>query len=188
MTEQTLNIPQILVFIVVTALAVRWYLSKPANAGTRPAAANRAAPRISPAQIDQVAQMFPQLDRRTIAWDLSRNGGNVAATTEKVLSGRVLETPPVSFQPPTPRAATPARTATPPVKPAQPDLITRYNLASKLGKPADPAPEEQPKPKAWSQDRNERQSNLQKRREEMILAARRKMEEKERAKASGAPA
>jgi coupling of ubiquitin conjugation to ER degradation protein 1 len=91
MTEQTLNIPQILVFVVVTVLAVRWYLSKPANSGTRPAAANRAAPRISPAQIDQVAQMFPQLDRRTIAWDLSRNGGNVAATTEKVLSGRTLE-------------------------------------------------------------------------------------------------
>jgi coupling of ubiquitin conjugation to ER degradation protein 1 len=90
MTEQTLNIPQILVFVVITVLAVRWYFSKPAD-GTRPAAANRAAPRISPTQIDQVAQMFPQLDRRTIAWDLSRNGGNVAATTDKVLGGRTLE-------------------------------------------------------------------------------------------------
>jgi len=92
MTEQTLNIPQILVFVVVTVLAVRWYLSKPANNATRPVAATRPAPRISPAQIDQVAHMFPQLERRAIAWDLSRNGGNVAATTEKVLSGRALET------------------------------------------------------------------------------------------------
>ena len=35
--------------------------------------------------------MFPQLDRRAIAWDLSRNGGNVGATTEKVLVGGGLD-------------------------------------------------------------------------------------------------
>lgn len=92
MAEQTLNIPQIIVFIIVTFLAVRWYFSKPANNGTRAATQSRGAARINPAQIDQVAQMFPQLDRRSIAWDLQRNGGNVAATTEKVLSGRTLET------------------------------------------------------------------------------------------------
>jgi coupling of ubiquitin conjugation to ER degradation protein 1 len=67
-------------------------------------------------------------------------------------------------------------------KPAHPDLITRYNLSSKLGQePA--AEEEKPKAKAWSQDRTERQANLQRKREEMILAARRKMEQKEREKA-----
>lgn len=91
MTEQTLNIPQLIVFIIITFLAARWYFSKPTGSGTRPAGQNRAAPRVNPAQIDQVAQMFPQLDRRTIAWDLQRNGGNVTATTEKVLSGRALE-------------------------------------------------------------------------------------------------
>jgi coupling of ubiquitin conjugation to ER degradation protein 1 len=36
--------------------------------------------------------MFPQFDRRQIAWDLERNRGNMAATTERVLSGRGLET------------------------------------------------------------------------------------------------
>jgi hypothetical protein len=36
--------------------------------------------------------MFPQLSRRDIAWDLQRNGGNAAATTERVLSGRPLDT------------------------------------------------------------------------------------------------
>ena len=56
------------------------------------AAANRAAVRVSPAQIDQVAEMLPQLSRRDIAWDLQRNGGNVAATTERALSGRGLDT------------------------------------------------------------------------------------------------
>ncbi|KAF1960587.1 hypothetical protein CC80DRAFT_260504 [Byssothecium circinans] len=183
MTEQTLNIPQLLVFVVVTVLAVRWYFSKPAGTGTRPTAANRAAPRINPAQIDQIAQMFPQLERRSIAWELSRNGGNVAAVTEKVLSGRPLETPPTSFQVPTLRSNTPSRTPTPAAKPVKPDLITRYNLASKIGQAPETAPEEQPKPKAWSADRAERQSNLQRRREQMILEARRRMEEKDRAKA-----
>jgi coupling of ubiquitin conjugation to ER degradation protein 1 len=92
MTEQTLNIKNMLIVVVLTALAVRWFMSKPANNAARPVAASRSGPRVSPAQIDQVASMFPQLDRRAVAWDLSRNGGNVSATTEKVLSGRALDT------------------------------------------------------------------------------------------------
>ena len=93
MAEQSINVPQVLVFIVVAFLTVRWYFSKPTAAapGTR-AAANRAAVRVNPAQIDQVAEMLPQLSRRDIAWDLQRNGGNVAATTERALSGRGLDT------------------------------------------------------------------------------------------------
>lgn len=90
MAEQSINIPQVLVFLVVSFLAVRWYFSKPATAAT--ARTHTAHARISPAQIDQVASMFPQLSRRDIAWDLSRNGGNVAATTERALAGRGLET------------------------------------------------------------------------------------------------
>lgn len=41
--------------------------------------------------MDRVQQMFPQVGRRTIMWDLQRNGGNIAATTERILSGRGLE-------------------------------------------------------------------------------------------------
>lgn len=42
-------------------------------------------------QVDQLQQMFPQLNRRDIQWDLQRNGGSVQATTERVLGGRGLE-------------------------------------------------------------------------------------------------
>jgi coupling of ubiquitin conjugation to ER degradation protein 1 len=91
MAEQSINIPQVLVFLVVTFLAIRWYFSKPSTAGTR-AAPTRAPTRINPAQIDTIASMFPQLSRRDIAWDLQRNGGNATATTERVLSGRGLDT------------------------------------------------------------------------------------------------
>jgi len=199
MAEQSINIPQVIVFLVVSFLAVRWYLSKPAAAGTR-AAPQQNAPRINPAQIDHVAQMFPQLSRRDIAWDLQRNGGNMAATTERALSGRGLDAvspnvligsmtiadtsqAPPSFTIPTPTPAVTPRRATPvAAKPAQPDLITRYNLSAKLKQTTQPASEEQPKAKAWSQDKNERQMNLQRRREEMILAARRKLEQQEKGK------
>ncbi|KAH7072522.1 AMFR protein-like protein [Paraphoma chrysanthemicola] len=184
MAEQSINIPQVLVFLVVSFLAVRWYFSKPSAAGTR-AAPHQSAPRINTAHVDQIAQMFPQLNRRDIMWDLQRNGGNVAATTERALSGRGLDVPPTSFNPVLPRpAATPTR-ATAVAKPSQPDLITRYNLSSKLTQSEAPAAE-QPKAKAWSQDRNERQANLQRRREEMILAARRKLEQQEKGKAPAA--
>ncbi len=41
--------------------------------------------------MERVQQMFPQVSRRSIMWDLQRNGGNVVATTERILSGRGLE-------------------------------------------------------------------------------------------------
>ena len=90
MAEQSINIPQVIVFAVVAFLVYRWYSSKPSTNGTRLAATRSV--QINPAQIDTIAQMFPQLNRRDIAWDLQRNGGNAAATTERVLSGRILDT------------------------------------------------------------------------------------------------
>ena len=96
MTEQTLNIPQLVVFIILAVLGVRWYL-KPASNGTRQPPQPGRTVRINPAQVDQIAQMFPQLDRRQIAWDLQRNGGNAVATTERVLSGRTLDTVSLSW-------------------------------------------------------------------------------------------
>lgn len=69
-------------------------------------------------------------------------------------------------------------------EPSQPDLITRYNLASKVAKAessgyevADSTSTAAGK-SAWSSNKNERQALLQKRREEMILAARKKMQAK----------
>ena len=138
-------------------------------------------------------------------WDLQRNGGNVAATTERILSGRGLETvrlralslrideltfrkPPQTFQPPLPIPAPSSSTSTAENKPAtpkpsKPDLITRYNLSAKIAS-ADQGAESAESTSiaggksAWSANKNERQALLQKRREEMILAARRKMQAK----------
>jgi coupling of ubiquitin conjugation to ER degradation protein 1 len=80
-------------------------------------------------------------------------------------------------------------------EPAQPDLITRYKLQDRL---ADDGSETESrgsspgaaagKTKAWSSNREERQSLLQKRRDEMILEARRKMEAKIAAEKAAAAA
>jgi hypothetical protein len=97
--------------------------------------------------------------------------------------------PPQSFQPPlpVPSSATNASPAQP--KSLQPDLITRYNLKSKIeeeaSRPITPIVEEEKKQgNAWSANKGERQALLQRRREEMILQARRKMEARVKAESA----
>jgi len=94
--------------------------------------------------------------------------------------------PPPTFQPPSLAPSTPSTTNTTAPKPPRPehiDLIKRYNLGSKIGS-TPPAPEEAGRSlqQTWSNNKNERQALLQRRREEMVLNARRKMEERERGK------
>jgi coupling of ubiquitin conjugation to ER degradation protein 1 len=91
--EPSLNIPSLLTLAVVSFFVLRWFLNRddsPAGAGGR--ARGRGGNAVDPAQVDQITQMFPQLGTRDIMWDLQRNGGSVAATTERILTGRGLET------------------------------------------------------------------------------------------------
>ncbi|KAK3688574.1 CUE domain-containing protein [Podospora appendiculata] len=203
-TDEQVNVPSLVVILVISGLIIR-YLFFSAPAPPSPAAQarqQRDASRAREAAVERIQQMFPQVERRTALWNLQRNGGNIAATTERILAGRT-ETPPITFQPPPPPDATPSaqqqqqrqqqqqqqnQEAKPADKPPQPDLITRYNLKDKVGAAA--AEEEVPasgssgaaagqgRAKGWSQNKDERQSLLQKRRDQMILDARRKMEAK----------
>lgn len=87
--------------------------------------------------------------------------------------------PPITFQPPPPPGQTTSTVTVTPgrqvEKPAQPDLITRYNLKDKVDVADVQSEEAEKKGKGWSSNREERQTALQKRRDEMILQARRKM-------------
>ncbi|PQE31657.1 hypothetical protein CJF32_00007165 [Rutstroemia sp. NJR-2017a WRK4] len=193
MSEQTVNLPQLIIVILVGVFAIRYlFFSGSTTSGSnRNTSANNV--RAREGDVERIQQMFPQVSRRSIMWDLQRNGGNVVATTERILSGRGLENPPQSFQPPPPAQTPTSSTPTPAAKPAQPDLITRYNLKAKLAaqeaeaqaQAQAAAVESETKPKqggqSWSANKGERQALLQKRREEMILAARRKMEERVKA-------
>ncbi|KAK8060278.1 hypothetical protein PG996_010208 [Apiospora saccharicola] len=199
MADEQISIPSLILIVVLGGLAVRYFFFSSATPSTgqqqpRDAAA---AARTREAAVERIQQMFPQLDRRAILWDLQRTGGSISATTERVLSGRI-ETPPVTFQPPSPpRTPANAGSATArsqqqkPVVPksTEPDLITRYNLQSRVSESsggAEGGDSVDGKGKAWSSNRDERQSALQRRRDEMIIAARRKMEAKIAAERAGA--
>lgn len=183
-SQASINIPQLIAVALVGFLAIRWFMNKPATGTSN--SSSRNTRQVDVNKVDQVSSMFPQLDRRAIAWDLHRNGGNVAATTERVLAGRGLDNPPPSFQPNLPSPATAAQASSRAASgekrpsPSQPDLITRYGLQGRLsGKGKEAVPSEEQKRNAWSSDKGVRAEGLKKRREEMILEARRKMEAKE---------
>lgn len=179
--QGSINIPQLIAVALVGFLAFRWYMNKPTTSA--PSSSTSSSGRqVDVTKVDQVSAMFPQLDRRTIAWDLQRNGGSVAATTERVLGGRGLDNPPPSFHPnlPEPVASAQSSSGTSTAQKAlssRPDLITRYNLQSRIsGKGKEAMPSEEQMRNAWSSDKAVRAEGLKRRREEMILAARRKLE------------
>ncbi|KAI0014351.1 hypothetical protein F4779DRAFT_7110 [Xylariaceae sp. FL0662B] len=177
MADEQVSFTSLIVVVVLGALIIRYLFFSSTVPTPRPPRDAQSALRAREAAAERIQQMFPQVDRRTILWDLHRNGGNIAATTERILAGR-METPPITYQPPPPPAS-PSPQTQPfkvPPKPTEPDLITRYKLQDKVG--TETEPESATSPKAWSSNREERQASLQRRRDEMILAARRKMEAK----------
>jgi coupling of ubiquitin conjugation to ER degradation protein 1 len=99
---QQLNLSSLAVLMVVSGLIIRYFFFSPASdsssssstSSSRRGADPAALARAREAAVDRIQQMFPQVDRRTLLWDLQRTGGSVAATTERILAGR-LET--VSF-------------------------------------------------------------------------------------------
>src|SRR6266498_1452842 len=87
--EPTLSIPTLVLLLILSFLALRWYLS--GSSSPTPGSARGQGRRVNPEQVEQIAQMFPQLSRREIMWDLQRNGGSVASTTERILGGGGLD-------------------------------------------------------------------------------------------------
>jgi hypothetical protein len=96
MADVTVNIPQLLAIAVVGFLALRWFFynsgsSSSSASGSTAAQAHNRSRRVDERHVDQILQMFPQLGRREVVWDLMRNGGSVAATSERILTGRALD-------------------------------------------------------------------------------------------------
>lgn len=205
MSDMSFNFPQIIAVALIGYLAVRWFrtpsgTTEDGNTSGRPSDHTRQLE-----QVQQLRAMFPQQDQRSLLWDLQRNGGNVEATSNRILEGRPLATvstfmdavrdislnvcaqPPTSFRPQFPAPNAPSSATTSSRTSGRPDLITRYNLSSKLSQAEEAAAvtsetEAGVQHQTWSQDRDERAALLKKRQEEMILAARRAMEAKDRAK------
>jgi coupling of ubiquitin conjugation to ER degradation protein 1 len=94
-SDQTVNIPQLLIVLLLGGLAIRYFFfsnsAAQGSGGRNGGSGGSNGLRAREADVERIQQMFPQVARRTIMWDLQRNGGNVVATTERVLSGRGLE-------------------------------------------------------------------------------------------------
>ncbi|RKF71906.1 Coupling of ubiquitin conjugation to ER degradation protein 1 [Golovinomyces cichoracearum] len=191
MAEQSLGFPQLILIFIIGGLTIRYFFF-PSSASSTNRGSNHANDlNTRERDVRRIQQMFPQIPRRSIIWDLQRNGGNITATTERILSGRGLEIPPQSFQPSLPATSPPSTSESSTrsrTSRSQPDLITRYNLKSKVAEESKSSDEStdlsQKQGQAWSSNKIERQAILKKRREEMILAARRKMEAKIAAESS----
>lgn len=114
--DQHINLPSLVAILVISGIVLRYFFFSPnsaAGAGSSSSSAAGGRQRDGPqaraareAAAERIQQMFPQVDRRTALWDLQRTGGNVAATAERVLAGR-LET--VSFGSPSLPAFIPSK-------------------------------------------------------------------------------
>jgi len=92
MADQTINLPQLLIILVLGVLAIRYFFFSSSTTSSQNRSTTSANNiRAREADVERIQQMFPQVSRRSIMWDLQRNGGNVVATTERILSGRGLE-------------------------------------------------------------------------------------------------
>lgn len=89
--EASVNIPSLLTLAVVSFFVIRWFLNRGSSLGPDGSGSRGRRNVVDPAQVEQISQMFPQLSARDIVWDLQRNGGSVAATTERILTGRGLD-------------------------------------------------------------------------------------------------
>ncbi|PWN99485.1 hypothetical protein FA09DRAFT_328871 [Tilletiopsis washingtonensis] len=163
----------------------------PQAGAQRGAAQRRNMAGVSDEMVQAVTSMFPHVSPEAIRYDLARSG-SAEATADRILSEGALPNPPAGLfgpprpAPPPPRAPESASAAS--SASARTSLIKSFNLEARLSAPAPseaapaPAAAEKGKEKSkanWSDERATRERELRARKEEMILAARRRLQAKQ---------
>lgn len=88
MANEQISLPYFLGVLVFAGLVIR-YLFFSGTSSQPTTRSPEAFLRSREVAVERIQQMFPQTDRRSILWDLQRNGGNIQSTTERILSGRL---------------------------------------------------------------------------------------------------
>jgi len=88
---ETISYPSIALVLALGFIVYRYFFSSATSTSPSSASTARNGLRFTPAQVEQVSAMFPQLSRRDIMWDLQRNRGSVQGTIERVLRGVRLD-------------------------------------------------------------------------------------------------
>jgi len=184
------NVIQIGFAVGVIFVVTKWLFSGPST----PAPPRQ--PRVVPqGQVDAVLSAFPQITERQARWDLGRSG-SVETTIERILrEGRLPEPPPGLFPATDPTAAahasenstaSAARAASMAHISSKPNLITRFNLQGRIEEADDikgkgKATQQQQTQAQWAASTEDRQDSLKERKARLILDARRRLLEKDRA-------
>lgn len=89
MSDEQISLPYFVGIMVFAGLLIRYlFFSSPTQARA-PVRNAEAIQRSRELAVERIQQMFPQAERRSILWDLQRNGGNIQNTTERILAGRL---------------------------------------------------------------------------------------------------
>ncbi|KTW28072.1 hypothetical protein T552_01934 [Pneumocystis carinii B80] len=161
---------------LVLFFSLKWVFSGHGTANTRRLRNRR---NVSQNMIEIIHAMFPNIPIESIEYDLGRTG-SVEATTETLLAQGRLPTPPPSFVPHMSHQIS-ARISSLDKKPnfSHDDLIKRYDLYSRI-KAEEERPVRQEEVYKWYPDKEQREAQLRRKREAMILNARRCLKEKDK--------
>lgn len=91
MSDDQVSTPYFLAILVIIGFIVRYLFFNGGSPAPQSSRSPEAILRARELAVERIQQMFPQAERRSILWDLQRNGGNIQTTTERILAGR-LET------------------------------------------------------------------------------------------------
>jgi hypothetical protein len=91
MSDEQISLPFFAIVLLVSGLIVRYLFFSGPSPERPPVRTAEQMLRSREVAVQRIQQMFPQVERRSILWDLQRNGGNIQNTTERILAGR-LET------------------------------------------------------------------------------------------------
>lgn len=93
MSDDQISTPVFMAILVILGFIIRYLFFNGAgsNAGAQSSRSPEARLRAGEVAVERIQQMFPQAERRSILWDLQRNGMNIQTTIERILGG-ALET------------------------------------------------------------------------------------------------
>ncbi|KAI9494050.1 hypothetical protein BDB00DRAFT_820674 [Zychaea mexicana] len=178
----------ILVAVFLILVALRWMLGGSQQlpgqqAGQRRAPTRRPQHRATPQMVEMVRTVFPNIPIAAIVADLQRTG-SVETTIDNALRDGGLPLPPPTTPPSPPSTAGNANgsssSSTGVQKSNYSDLMMRYKIKNDSQDSVGEQVEEPPK--VWEASPDKRQETLRKRKEFMVLQARRKMLEKQKPK------
>ncbi|KDQ51903.1 hypothetical protein JAAARDRAFT_139515 [Jaapia argillacea MUCL 33604] len=178
------EVVNVLVAFAVIVFLFRWVTSTGKDTPAEQSAINALGFRpknVTPEMVDTVHNMFPDIPRDNIRYELLKTG-SVEQATNKILERGFLDAPPAAYYTLYPRTnqapPTPATAAAPVPKPLEKpkeNLISKYKLETRLDDPSIPSAQEieQGGKAVWEDTPEKREASLRERKAQMILAARR---------------